>query len=443
MRKLFIAVLLLSSLIVACDTKTPTGPGKLNVEVTTTTSSSTTTTTAGPTTSSSTSTTTSVVGGVSRRYLAFNPPPNIPADMTLFFELILQGGATNSLLNGARSILGGRALVGVTENEYNVTGVYVMGNGTTGQVQGELGDALNPLESGGIFEGSLTARPLSGCNAERQFGGTLTSQTLQWNGGAMVSNTCATNPLDFNSLTMLQGQGAPLPTTTTVTATTTTTTCTYSLTPAGGATAPAAGGVFQITINTTAGCAWTAQSFADWITVNTSSGSGPATITYNVQQTSITRSGNILVGGLQFQVSQAAPLPDLIPEPGPEASCTYDSSEDSYIWRPAFRNAGTGAAGTSTGRMTFLSRVSNTVPFPAPVDRPTPALGPGASTFVTFPVDRDCFVAAGSVYRCSFRVTADQNGSLTEASEANNSAEGSCTLSSSEIGSTAGAISKK
>jgi len=173
-------------LTAGCETKTPSGPTG------NTPTTSTTTTTVAPTTplttsSSSTTTTTIVLGSLTRRYTTFQAPPNVPSDMTLFFELIPSGFASLPAASSTR-----RRVFGVTENEYRVTGVFVMGNGTAGTVSGELGEALNPLETGGEFEGSLTATTPSGCTGARDFSGRITNTTLQWNGGSTkpTSNAC-------------------------------------------------------------------------------------------------------------------------------------------------------------------------------------------------------------------------------------------------------------
>src|SRR4029453_1713841 len=109
-----------------------------------------------------------------------------------------------------------QGVFGITENEYKVTGVFVMGNGTTGTVTGELGGSLNPLETGGDFKGALFATAPSGCNSQREFNGTISAGNLTWTGGAVgtTSNPCSPNLLTaFNTMTMLlNSANAPLPT---------------------------------------------------------------------------------------------------------------------------------------------------------------------------------------------------------------------------------------
>lgn len=197
MRKLLVLSVVLAALAFACENKNPAGPngaagGSGSVTVTKTTSSTTTTTSILPTTTttstSTSTTTTTVVGNAQRRYAAFPPAAaNLPSDMTLFF-VVLPG-----------------------ESAYTVTGVWVAPNGVTGAVSGELGDAANPLELGGTFQGVLTAK-VGTCTAERYYEGPLTPSSLTWTGGA-THKDCTGSPLSFNKLTLLRSDGAGLPTT--------------------------------------------------------------------------------------------------------------------------------------------------------------------------------------------------------------------------------------
>jgi len=430
MRKLVGAGILLCAVIAGCETKSPSGPSGL-----TPTTSTTTTTVPGPapTTTTSTTTTTMVLGALARRYSTFQPPPNVPSEMTLFFELI-QAPAVASITGFTT----GRNAV--TENEYKVTGVYIMGNGTTGTVTGELGGSLNPLETGGEFEGFLTATMPSGCTALRDFTGVITSQTLQWTGGTVgtTSNPCSPNPLTaFNTISMLKfDTGAPLPTppstTSSISTTTTTVTCTTSLSPTSDQ-VPSAGGVRTVTITAPAGCAWSAQSFASWITVQPPyGGSGTATITYNVAATTTARTGTLLIGGITFPVAQAAPvttttttsttttsvipLADLVPDTivgtAGVVACRTDISGNLLV---GVRNQGPGNAGASLTRVVF-----STAP-PTTSDVSTAAVTSGAVVDATVPFPSSCFSPD-----CFFSVTVNVNGAVSESSTANNGATGTC-----------------
>jgi hypothetical protein len=450
MRKLLLAGLLISALIIACETKTPVGPGVLSVtQTTTSTTVPATTTTTTPTTTPST-TTSSVTGGAARRYVAFNPPPNIPGDMTLFFELIF-GTPVSSLV--ARLPIVGSPVVGVAGNEYKVTGVYTMQNGTTGQAGGTLGGQLNPLENGGDFNGTLSATTTSGCSALKQFSGRLTSQTLEWNGGDTLQNNCATNPLFMSSLQMFRADGAPLPTTTIPPSTTTTTSvqCAYTLQPT-SATFPAAGGTGQVSITTTPGCPWSAQSFAAFITVLPPvSGSGSGAVSYTVAPGTAARTGSMRIAGQDFIVTQGAPvttttsssttstsssttsttspsttstttttvtpLVDLVPV-GAAGSAPPDSfcriSSGPLLVNVA--NQGKADAPTSATRVTFATSTG-----PASVVTSTPPIAVGGNIDVSFAVPSNCFNPD-----CSFTILVNATSAFGEINTANNTAAGRC-----------------
>jgi Viral BACON domain/Matrixin/Putative binding domain, N-terminal len=82
-------------------------------------------------------------------------------------------------------------------------------------------------------------------------------------------------------------------------------TCSYTLTPT-SASSPAAGGSASVSLQAPAGCAWTAVSNAGFIAITSpTSGSGNATITYNVSANSVNfRSGTMTIGGHTFTVNQ-------------------------------------------------------------------------------------------------------------------------------------------
>jgi hypothetical protein len=417
MRKLYVPGLLLCAVIAGCETKTPSGPSG----VTPTTSTTTTSVPApGPTTTSSTTTTSVVIAALARRYTAFNPPANVPSDMTLFFELL--GGAGVAEPTGVTT---GRRRA--TENEYKVTGVFIMANGTTGTVTGELGGSDNPLETGGEFEGSLTATMPSGCTALRDFDGTITGAALQWSGGAVgtTSNPCSPNPLmAFSNMSMLRfDTGAPLPTppptTSSIATTTTTISCTdFSLSPSSD-TVGSAGGVRTVNLTAPAGCAWSAQSYADWITVHPPyGGSGSATITYTVAATTVARTGTLLIGGIGFLVSQGAPVvpADLVhfTPVGESPLCRTDDSGNLLI---GVSNQGAGNAGASVTRVVFTTSGGAVT-----TDMPTPALAAGSPPVdVTFDIPGGCYIS-----NCTFTSTVNATGTVTESSTANNSAPGFC-----------------
>jgi len=158
---------LLSAVLVGCESKNPVGPGEVTVV-------------------SATTTTTTVVPA--RRYVTFTPQPTVPSDLTLFFELASAGTTPGS-------------------ERYTVFGLFKTGNGSSGEVNGQL---VGPPDNG-QFSGRLTLTT-SGCIAEREFSGALNSQLLRWTGGATIRD-CPGSPLNFPELLLLKSD-LPPPTTT-------------------------------------------------------------------------------------------------------------------------------------------------------------------------------------------------------------------------------------
>lgn len=103
------------------------------------------------------------------------------------------------------------------------------------------------------------------------------------------------------SVTVSQGQG-----------------CTYEIAPT-SATAPAAGGTGRVDVTAAAGCAWTATSAADWITITSGeSGTGGGAVEYRVAlSTGALRSATMTIAGQTFTVTQ---------EPGCEATLSPASA---------------------------------------------------------------------------------------------------------------------
>jgi hypothetical protein len=431
MRKALVGGLLLSALIIACETKAPVGPGSVTVTQTTTSTTVPTTTTS---TTALTTTTTTVSGGIARAYAAFQPPPDIPANMTLFFELIFGTSPVRSVL--ASLPLVGQNFAGATENKYKVTGVYVMGNGTSGAVNGQLGGSENPLETGGDFTGTLTAKTVSGCTAERSFAGRLTSQTLQWAGGGTLSNTCAQNPLGFSGLTMLRSDSAPpLPTTTIgpSTTSTSTTVCGFTLSPPSGSIG-ATGGTIAVTINTGTGCSWATHSFETWMTISPVGGTGPGSVTVTVAPTQVARQGRLLIASNEFIVTQAGPvattttttimpLVDLAPTttstPGtPPQFCRFSQTGELLV---TVSNFGKTDAPASLTRVTFTISTK-----PVPTEMMTPVIPAGMSTDLNFPFPAGCLTQQPPGTGCPFTILVNADGAVMETTQANNSATGTC-----------------
>ena len=158
---------LLSALLVGCESKNPVGPGNVTVATATTT-------------------TTTVVPP--RRYVAFNAAPNIPSDLTLFFELASSGTTPGS-------------------ERFTVFGLFKTGNGMSGEVHGQL----TGTPDNGQFTGKMIL-PVGGCTAEREFSGPVNGQLLRWTGGNTLVD-CPGSPLGFPELLLLKSD-APPPTTT-------------------------------------------------------------------------------------------------------------------------------------------------------------------------------------------------------------------------------------
>ena len=139
--------------------------------------------------------------------------PLIPSDLTLFFRLL----TSVSPLPDATDAAGLQAVDG--DFTYTVTGTYRTPNGTTGTITGRLEGVVEPKPAGD-FKGTLTANP-PGCSATRNFSGVITATSLQWTAGSMVKNTCATNPLGWTSMDLVQTNAPPVTTTSSTTTTTT------------------------------------------------------------------------------------------------------------------------------------------------------------------------------------------------------------------------------
>jgi hypothetical protein len=115
------------------------------------------------------------------------------------------------------------------------------------------------------------------------------SYSVQSNSGAARQTTITVGGQSF---TVTQEAAAP--------------TCTYTLAPTSQNFA-AAGGSFQFSVTTQAGCSWTASSSALWITGTTPSGSGPGSVSYTVQANAsgAQRQATITVNGQSHTVTQA------------------------------------------------------------------------------------------------------------------------------------------
>ena len=143
--------------------------------------------------------------------------------------------------------------------------------------------------------------------------------------------------------------------------------CSYAL-ESGSSTFGADGGKGRLTVQTAAGCAWTAQSLGPWITLRVASGSGPGEIEYDVAPFDGTqqRDTRIVVEQASFTVRQDPPAP---------GACTYavDPTSDLLHWH------GTVGEGLEV-RVTTGARCAWTVAPGAPwIELLTPGAGSGSS----------------------------------------------------------------
>lgn len=86
------------------------------------------------------------------------------------------------------------------------------------------------------------------------------------------------------------------------------TSCSYAISPTSKTTFTSAGGSDRVSVTAGAGCAWTAQSNAAWITITTAtSGTGNGAVSYTVAANTSTasRTGTMTIAGKTFTVTQA------------------------------------------------------------------------------------------------------------------------------------------
>ncbi|HEX8286944.1 MAG TPA: zinc-dependent metalloprotease family protein [Pyrinomonadaceae bacterium] len=111
----------------------------------------------------------------------------------------------------------------------------------------------------------------------------------------------------------------------------TTTACSYSLSST-NLSSPAAGGAGNVTVTTSAGCAWSVTSNVSWIVANLN-GSGSGTVTINVPvNTGQARIGTLTIAGQTFTINQAG-----ISSPQNRSPFDFDGDNktDISIYRPA------------------------------------------------------------------------------------------------------------
>jgi len=149
------------------------------------------------------------------QYVGNQTNPLIPSDLTLFFRLLTAVSPVPDASDAGAAGL--QAVDG--DHTYTVTGTFRTPNGTTGTITGRLEGVVDPKPAGD-FRGTLTIN-LQGCSATRNFSGPITATSLLWIAGSMVRNTCATNPLTWTELNLVQTNAPPVTTTSTTSSTTT------------------------------------------------------------------------------------------------------------------------------------------------------------------------------------------------------------------------------
>jgi uncharacterized protein (TIGR03437 family) len=115
------------------------------------------------------------------------------------------------------------------------------------------------------------------------------------------------------------------------------------------ATLTSAGGTGAINVTTGSGCAWTAQSSADWLIPATTAGSGSSSLAYRATaNTGATRTGIIRIGPQGFTLTQAA-------VPGPTMAVTAIVSAASYAQPPVAPGEIVTIYGTAIGPSTLVT----------------------------------------------------------------------------------------
>jgi hypothetical protein len=126
------------------------------------------------------------------------------------------------------------------------------------------------------------------------------------------------------------------------------TTCAYALNDT-SASVPGAGYTGALAVSTTAGCAWSVASGDSWLTVSTSSGSGPGGFQWTAapNATGNPRSGTITVAGRTFtanQISMPAVLADFNADANVDIIWQNQATGNLAIWRMAGFNRIAGEA---------------------------------------------------------------------------------------------------
>jgi len=280
---------------------------------------------------------------VSRTLSYTQPPPfNIPST----FVIVVSGNGPADLAN------------------FSVT--TTLNSGTTLTLLCNPGtftpDTVTPTANGGSFS-SIYTPPIGeiGCNVWtasspdswvtgiNPTSGTGT-QSVSFNVAANGTGLPRYGELDIGSAALYVDQdGGPV--------------CNYALSSASTSVgAGASSGSFSV--NTTAGCAWTATTASSWITGLTASGSGTGTVNFNIAaNTGPARTGTITAGGKTYTVTQASgctyALAASSASPGAAggtANVTVTPSNAACTWTATSNSAfltGVTASGTGTAAVSY------------------------------------------------------------------------------------------
>jgi hypothetical protein len=141
--------------------------------------------------------------------------------------------------------------------------------------------------------------------------------------------------------------------------------CSYSVTPTNVSIEPAGGTGTPISVSTSSGCAWTASSHVNWVTIlNGASSTGAGSVTYSVQpNTGNARTGTLTVAGQTVTISQTTCTYAIAPTSqtftasggtgGPVAVTTQSGCAWTAVSKASWITVTTGSSGSGSGTVAF------------------------------------------------------------------------------------------
>jgi hypothetical protein len=141
--------------------------------------------------------------------------------------------------------------------------------------------------------------------------------------------------------------------------------CSYSVTPTNVSIEPAGGTGTPISVSTSSGCAWTAASHVNWVTIlSGASSTGGGSVTYSVQpNTGAARTGTLTVAGQMVTISQTTCTYAIAPTSqtfnasggtgGPVAVTTQSGCAWTAVSDASWITVTTGSSGSGNGSVTF------------------------------------------------------------------------------------------